>query len=210
MQFLPVFPLQIVVFPGEQLNLHIFEPRYRELIADINASDKKFGMPVVLNSDVTGYGTEIKLLSIEKTYPTGELDVACLGIKPFKVVNFYKNLPDHLYSAADVNYPDFDLDADKRKIEQLEILYSELQEVLKAEKFIEDFYGDGMSFKIGHYVALSLSQKVKLLGIEKENDRMDFIIDHVESIMPILKNAEETKEKIKSNGHFRNFEAFNF
>jgi len=48
--FIPIFPLGIVVYPGESLNLHIFEPRYRELILECIENSKPFGIPVVIEN----------------------------------------------------------------------------------------------------------------------------------------------------------------
>ena len=66
--FIPIFPLDIVVYPGEDLNLHIFEPRYRQLIADSLENKKPFGIPVVINNEVKEYGTLVQLTEIVKTY----------------------------------------------------------------------------------------------------------------------------------------------
>ena len=50
--FIPIFPLSIVVYPGESLNLHIFEERYKQLITECYAEKKSFGVPPVINSSV--------------------------------------------------------------------------------------------------------------------------------------------------------------
>ncbi len=57
----PLFPLNIVVFPGEELNLHIFEPRYRALIRDAEREGFSFGIPSYVHQKL-GYGTEVSLV----------------------------------------------------------------------------------------------------------------------------------------------------
>ena len=74
-QFLPLFPLNVVAFPGEQLNLHIFEPRYKQLIAEIAQTNGTFGIPLFVNGRVAEYGTEMQLTNIEKVHPNGEIDI---------------------------------------------------------------------------------------------------------------------------------------
>jgi uncharacterized protein len=73
--FIPIFPLALVVFPGEELNLHIFEPRYKQLIADCHQSKKPFGIPAVIQNQVAEMGTLAEIVEIVKTYDNGELDI---------------------------------------------------------------------------------------------------------------------------------------
>ena len=63
---LPLFPLQLVVYPGEKLNLHIFEPRYKQLIQECQEQGTTFGIPAFIDSEIMSIGTEIELLKIEK------------------------------------------------------------------------------------------------------------------------------------------------
>jgi Lon protease-like protein len=65
--FIPIFPLGIAVFPYEKLNLHIFEPRYKQLINDTIQSKKPFGIPVVLNGKISEIGTLVEVVEISKT-----------------------------------------------------------------------------------------------------------------------------------------------
>ena len=86
---LPIFPLNLVVFPGEKLNLHIFEPRYIQLIQQINESGKSFGIPPYLKGVMSTVGTEMLLTSIEKTYDNGNMDVKTVGISVFSINQIY-------------------------------------------------------------------------------------------------------------------------
>ena len=72
--FLPLFPLKLVAFPGERLNLHIFEPRYKQLIRECSENQITFGIPAFIDNKIVNIGTEIKLEKIENTYENGELD----------------------------------------------------------------------------------------------------------------------------------------
>jgi len=103
--FIPIFPLSIVVYPHEDLNLHIFEPRYKQLITDCFEKKKPFGIPVVINDKVSEMGTLIEITEITKTYKTGEMDIKTKGKKVFRVLEMISEIPDKLYSGAIVNYP---------------------------------------------------------------------------------------------------------
>ena len=86
MNFIPVFPLNIVVYPGEQLNLHIFEPRYKQLIKECIAEEKLFGIPVVLDKRIQEYGTTLKVTELVKEYDNGEMDIRAKGQSLFRVL----------------------------------------------------------------------------------------------------------------------------
>ena len=79
--FIPIFPLGIVVYPGEELNLHIFEPRYKQLIIDSKEGKKPFGIPAVINNKVSEMGTLMELLEITEVYANGEMDIKTRGMK---------------------------------------------------------------------------------------------------------------------------------
>ena len=103
--FIPIFPLGIVVYPGEQLNLHIFEPRYKQLISECHKENKPFGIPAVINKKLQDYGTMVNIKEITKVHDNGELDIKTRGEKVFRILEVIKEIPDKLYSGAIVNYP---------------------------------------------------------------------------------------------------------
>ena len=102
MTLLPLFPLQMVVFPTEKLNLHIFEPRYKQLIREVEHNKTTFGIPAFIDGKVMPIGTELKLVSIEKKYDNGELDIKTIGVGVFMTKEFYMVTPNKLYPGADI------------------------------------------------------------------------------------------------------------
>jgi uncharacterized protein len=75
--FIPIFPLGIVVYPGENLNLHIFEPRYKQLINESAATQKPFGIPTVIGNKMQEYGSMVTVAEITKLYDNGEIIQRC-------------------------------------------------------------------------------------------------------------------------------------
>src|SRR6202042_3914216 len=104
--FIPIFPLSIVVYPGESLNLHIFEPRYKQLINECHAEGKPFGIPTVINDKVSEMGTLMNITEIVSTSENGEMDIKTEGISVFRILEVIKRVPEKLYSGAIVNYPE--------------------------------------------------------------------------------------------------------
>src|SRR4030095_1726519 len=104
--FIPIFPLGIVVYPGEDLNLHIFEPRYKQLIMDCHATSTPFGIPTVIENKVQDYGSLVQITEISKVHDNGEMDIKTRGEKIFRILEVIREVPEKLYSGAIVNYPE--------------------------------------------------------------------------------------------------------
>jgi uncharacterized protein len=103
--FIPIFPLSIVVFPGEDLNLHIFEPKYKQMIYECHTQQKLFGIPAVIENKMQDYGTLMRIAEVTKMYDNGEMDIKTIGDKVFRILEVIDDIPEKLYSGAIVNYP---------------------------------------------------------------------------------------------------------
>ena len=208
---IPIFPLQLIVFPGESLNLHIFEQKYRQLFADLKSGTITFfGIPPVVDHQMHAFGTRLILTDIVKNYPGGEMDVSTQGIDVFKLGGILANSGQKLYAEATVDLITHDSSYDFLKFEELRGLYLEFQDLMAAQKEIDVVDGDGYSFKIAHYIGLSEVQKLALLEIVSEFDRQDYLIQHLKLIILSMRNIKETQARITANGHFKNLKSFNF
>src|SRR4030081_3914546 len=114
--FIPVFPLSIVVYPGESLNLHIFEPRYKQLVNECYAEKKGFGIPTVINNKLNEIGTLVTITEILNVQENGEMDIKTTGTTVFRILEVIKSIPDKLYSGAIVNYPENPEDEGNREL----------------------------------------------------------------------------------------------
>ncbi|QNL21800.1 LON peptidase substrate-binding domain-containing protein [Hyphobacterium sp. CCMP332] len=204
MNQVPMFPLSIVPFPGEQVNLHIFEERYKQLILDCHTENKNFGIIPYIKDMLMDYGVEMNLTKIHKVYPNGEMDIRSEGLRVFRVIEFFKEAKSKLYPGAIVDYADNIEDEDYGKRILLWDLLQELFDVLNVRRKFNKKPTDISTFEIGHHVALPLDEEYKMLLLEKESERQDFLILHLKKIIPTLQNLEVSKTKIKMNGHFRN------
>lgn len=204
---LPVFPLNLIAFPGEQINLHIFEPRYRELIKEVKENKSTFGIPGVLNDKLCEIGTEMELVQITKTYPDGKMDVQVRGVGLFKVHEFLKEMPGKLFGGVRYEEVYFDLMANKDKMGRIYEMVQTLFSLLNIEKAVPEDPLDFTTFEIGHYAGLSQDQEYELLCISGENDRQDFIIQHLESMIPLVRQVETLQDKVKMNGDYRLFQS---
>jgi Lon protease-like protein len=207
--FIPIFPLGIVVFPGEKVHLHIFEPRYKQLITECFESKKPFGIPTVVNNRLQEMGTLVQVTDIVQTYDNGEMDVKTQGLKVFRILEVIKAVPDKLYSGAIVNYPENDEDAGNRQLMQKVIAgVKELHRLLNVSKDFKKPEDLLQSYDVAHHAGLSLEEEYELLGLFKELQRQEYIKRHLQKVLPMLMEMEQLKEKVKLNGHFRNLSAF--
>ncbi len=207
--FIPIFPLGIVVYPGEDLNLHIFEPRYKQLINDCHSGKKGFGVPAVIDKKVQDFGTLIMITEISKVYDNGEMDIKTKGDKVFRILELIKEVPDKLYSGAIVNYPVNLQRSDPKLMKKLLKSIRELHDLLKVSKDFKVEDSELRSYDVAHHLGLSLEEEYELLGLLDEKQRLEYLKRHLAKAIPMASGMEQLKEKIKLNGHFKNLTGFN-
>jgi Lon protease-like protein len=209
--FIPVFPLGIVVYPGEMVNLHIFEPRYKQLINECYTEGKPFGIPTIIDNRLSEMGTLVRITELVKVYDNGELDIRTVGLRVFRVLELIRNVPDKLFSGAIVNYPDNIEGPVKRELMQRVInAIRELHRMLNIEKEFPKPDEELASYDIAHHVGLSLEQEYELLGLLREEQRQEYIKRHLGKVLPVIAEMETLKERVKLNGHFKNLSSFKF
>lgn len=208
--FIPIFPLGIVVYPGEQLNLHIFEPRYKQLIRECHDAKKPFGIPTVINNSLRDHGSLVEITEISQTYENGEMDIRTRGLRIFRILEVIREIPDKLYSGAIVNYPDNREEVNPETMRKLMKGIRELHALLNLSK---DFKKDDehlRSYDVAHHLGMSLEEEYELLGLMEEKQRLEYLKRYLARAIPMVSSMEQLKEKIKLNGHFKNLSGFDW
>ena len=208
--FIPIFPLGIVVYPGEELNLHIFEPRYKQLITDCNLSKKPFGIPTVIENKVQDYGTMVEITELSKLHDNGEMDIKTRGLKVFRILEIIKEVPGKLYSGAIVNYPDNYEDLKPEVMLKMINSIRELHKLLRISKKFKKGDEKLRSYDVAHHVGFSLHEEYELLLLMDERQRLEYLKIHLTKVLPMVAEMEQLKVKIKLNGHFKNLSSFDF
>ena len=204
--FIPIFPLSIVVYPGEDLNLHIFEPRYKQLISECIATKKPFGIPAVIGNNMNELGTLMEIVEVSKTYDNSELDIKTKGLKIFRILEVIKEIPDKLYSGAIVNYPKNIVHGNRLLMEKVIKVMHELHALLKVADKFKKPENELWSYDVAHHAGLTLDEEYEFLGLLNELHRQEYIKRHLAKVLPVVAEMETLKEKIKLNGHFKNLE----
>lgn len=208
--FIPIFPLGIVVYPGEGLNLHIFEPRYKQLITECHEQNKLFGIPAIIDNRLQDYGTLIRINEITTVHENGEMDIKTSGEKVFRILEVIKEVPNKLYSGAIVTYPD---NYDKGNPEVMRRVLNSIRELHRLLNVSKDFKKkdeEVNTYDVAHHIGLSLQEEYELLNLFDERQRQEYLKRHLTKVIPLVAEIEQLKEKVKLNGHFKNLSSFNF
>ncbi|MDH5609630.1 MAG: LON peptidase substrate-binding domain-containing protein [Cyclobacteriaceae bacterium] len=205
---LGLFPLNLVAFPGERLNLHIFEPRYKQLVNDCLQGKQTFGIPSFVHKKIE-FGTEMRILNVSKRYDDGRMDICTEGIAEFKVIDFQNPWNDRLYAGGRIEI----LTQDRQENAELTLRAIDLVQELFSWLQVEDKIKLSVQTPLHEYVhkiGLKLEEEYDLLQLPSEEDRLHFLIRHLKSLLPTLERAEMAREKIMLNGHFKHLDPLNF
>ncbi|MEO7530054.1 MAG: LON peptidase substrate-binding domain-containing protein [Sediminibacterium sp.] len=208
--FVPIFPLAMVVFPGEKLNLHIFEPRYKQLVNECYAEAKPFGIPAVLGSGVAEMGTLVEIKEIAEVYADGKMDIRTEGMKIFRILEVVKSIPEKLYSGAIVTYPQNSETVHKELLRKVVAGVRELHKFLNVTKDFSKPDEILTSYDLAHHAGLSLDEEYEILALFHEIQRLERLKRHLSQILPVVAGMKNLKEKIQLNGHFKEMKGFNF
>lgn len=207
--FIPIFPLGLVVYPGELLNLHIFEPRYKQLILECNQLKKPFGIPAVIENKLQDMGSLVEITEISKVHDNGEMDIKTKGSHVFRILELIKEVPGKLYSGAIVNYPDNQAQGSKEVMRKLIAALRELHMKLNVTKEFTKTDDEMTSYDLAHHAGLSPQEEYELLALMDEKQRQEYLRRHIAKTLPMLAELEKLKEKIRLNGHFKDMPGFN-
>jgi Lon protease-like protein len=206
--FIPIFPLSLVIYPGESLHLHIFEPKYKQLIQECNELKKPFGIPTVIEDKMQDFGSLVEITEIAKVHENGEMDIKTKGQKVFRILEVIKEVPGKLYSGAIVNYPDNNGKGNIELMRKLLKSIRELHDILKVNKDFKRSDDELTSYDVAHHIGLTLEEEYELLGLLEEKQRQEYLKRHLAKVIPLVSGMEQLKEKIKMNGHFKNLSGF--
>jgi uncharacterized protein len=202
--FIPIFPLSLVVYPGEDLNLHIFEPRYKQLISECAKQKKPFGIPAVINNRVNEMGTLVEVTDVVQVYEDGKMDIKTKGVKVFRTLEVIKEVPEKLYSGAIVNYPHNNEKGNRELMQKIVNGIKELHKLLKITKEFRKKEEELKTYDVAHHIGLSLEEEYEVLALFTELQRQEYLKRHLTKVLPMLAEMESLKEKVKLNGHFKN------
>lgn len=199
MALLPLFPLDLVLLPGSPLPLHIFEPRYKEMIRECLAADAPFGVVRAVEEGFAEVGCTAEVITVTKKYADGRMDLICEGRKRFEVLEVNR---DRSFLQAEVlmvgDEPGTSAEEDRAKAIQLHL------EILTLAGAVQDLSAadqSQISFYLAGSLPLDLDFKQNLLATRSEGQRLQSLAAYLEKVLPTLRRAARAREKAGGNGH---------
>ncbi len=201
---MPLFPLGLVLYPNERLPLHIFEPRYKQMTEWCLATNNPFGIVFFDEGKLAEVGCTARIASILERYPDGRMDLLVNGEQRFNVAQLFN---DRAYLTADVELIDEPGEAPKRELQERVITQHMRLLELAGRTVRPSLYENepALSYVIAPNAGLTPQQKQEVLELLTENQRIDYLILHLETLIPRVEQMEELRRKVQSNGHFRDF-----
>lgn len=197
---IPLFPLNVVLFPGEQLPLHIFEPRYRRMVRECLDSKSLFGMLLALPDGIVRVGCTAEILEVIKRYQDGRMDIITVGRDPFRVVEVFSGDP---LLEGHIDYlEDTDSAAAPQSIKQLVELYETCHTLLFSgiPKDFDSVPPDQLSYTIAAALPLDHLWKQQLLELRTESERQHRLSTYLRDWAPHLQKVETLRHRAGGNG----------
>ena len=200
MTVLPLFPLEVVLLPGSPLPLHIFEPRYKEMIGECLERNQVFGVVRAKEGGVAEIGSTAEIMSVTKKYEDGRMDIVTVGRDRFEVLHVNQ---ERSFLQGEVSYlRDEAGAASGEEISQAMKLHSEIMTLAGAQPADSaDIDKQQLSFYLAGSLPLDLDFKQALLGMKSEPERLQAIISFFETILPSMRRTVHVRRKAGGNGH---------
>ena len=177
---IPLFPLNIVVFPYEKVPLHIFEPRYKKMISESIENDTPFGIVLNNNGSVDSIGCSLNVTKVLKHYNNGEYDLIATGEKCFQIID--KEKKGDLW-IGNIEYMENPTIEDNKILKDVQNKYLELLVKLGKEENFDIYLERKISYQFLIGISLPLNLKRSILLLESERERLLYIYDLLDKIL---------------------------
>jgi Lon protease-like protein len=196
---LPLFPLDLVLLPGTPLPLHIFEPRYKEMISECLEQKKVFGILRVLSEGLADIGCTAEIVAVTKTYDDGRMDIVTRGRQTFELLSVNQ---ERSFLRGEILYlPDEPQAPTSEETARAIELHKRILTLANAQQDLPDSDDSPLSYHLAGSLPLDLDFKQKMLSLRSEAERMRIIISYFENILPSLRRAVQVRQKAGGNGH---------
>ena len=184
---IPMFPLTLLPLPGELVPLHIFEPRYRQLMSDAETTDISFGIYFNHECNITKVGALMRLESVIKRYPGGESDVVVRCTDIFSMDKLYRTYKTRLYPGGDIRY--WKIDGKAMPGVELYELFLLFQEKRGINKHFTAF----TLYQVATELNLDLFDRYKLVTMP-HGKRESFLISQLKFQLHVIRQEQSSKD----------------
>jgi Lon protease-like protein len=202
-QRIPLFPLNVVLFPGALLPLHIFELRYKSMIGRCLEEHAAFGVVLAAEEGLATVGCTAQILQVAKTYDDGRMDIVTLGESPYGIHELHD---DEAYLEGDVELlPDDPQPGPAATAGELRTLYQQCYRLLHAGPVPateeDEDRSPTLAYQIAANLPLPLEARQALLEIRVEADRRALLLQQLQQALPDWARIHAARAKSAGNGH---------
>ncbi len=200
-QLLPLFPLSVVLLPAMPLPLHIFEERYREMMAYVIAEESEFGVVLAKDEGIVNIGCSASVINVLRKYPDGRLDLLAAGQRRFRIESLDQEKP---YLRATVEFFD---DEDVSEVpsdlrEKAGAAYRKLAEIERPDSDNESDAekASRLSFHMARFIS-DLDKRQTILSLRSEVERLQYLVKIVPQYIAQQEHITLAKRVAPQNGH---------
>jgi len=198
---IPLFPLPLVLFPHAILPLHIFEPRYKQMIRECIDAESKFGVILAGDRGIAKVGCTAEVTEVTRQFDDGRMDIQVEGRGAFEIESVVEEKP---YYEANVRMLEDDTDAKNAAIpENLLELYARCHILLfggEPEEFDRD-NNESLAFALAEDLPLDVEDKQTILALRDENERLARLVPMLNQLIPQAEVRYRMRRKAGGNGH---------
>ena len=198
---IPLFPLNVVLLPGAELPLHIFEPRYRQMVKGCLEEKSEFGMLLALPKGVARVGCTAEIVDVVKRYGDGRMDIVTTGRAPFRVVELFTEDP---LMEGHVDYlEDREAPGNPRIQRELVELFEACHTLIFDDypKNLEGTATQDLSYLVASTLPMDLLWKQQVLELRSEADRQERLVAYLREWAPHLQRKGVMRQRAGGNGH---------
>ena len=199
---LPLFPLGLVLFPGEPVPLHIFEPRYKEMVRVCLDADRPFGIVYASEDRLAEVGCTARIQRVVTRYEDGRADIIAVGEERFRIERVHRDRPfltGDVTPVEDVTAPPPVLPIRERVIARHMKMIELAGETVRPGLY--DAAGTMTSFVVARRAGLDLDDRQRLLEMTSEPDRLEALDTHLVDLLRRVQRARNVQTLARGDGH---------
>ena len=197
---LPLFPLEVVLFPGSELPLHIFEERYREMIGEALRDRTEFGIVLASEKGLVNTGCTAAIDRVLREYPDGRLDILTTGRRRFEIL-LVNEERSFLRGAVEFFEDEGDSPATPELRDRAIAAYNDLQGLDGGGPLDSAGLGDPqLSFRLARVIN-DLQFRQTILSMRHESERIERLAEYLPALVSSQRRLESIKTVAPRNGH---------
>jgi hypothetical protein len=196
---IPLFPLEMVLFPGAALPLHIFEQRYKLMIRRCKEKGEEFGVTMARPGGIAAVGCTAAILEVARTYTDGRMDILTLGRTRYRMIEVLAEQP--YYEARVEMLDEPERPANREEEQRLTTLYDQCHKLIygRPGAVLTSHPGHSLTFDIVTDLPMGLDYRQTLLEIPSEAERRNFLFDGLTGLLPRLMDRNRMSDAPGSN-----------